>query len=69
MGFKFVVLWTDVALWVLFAAIAGYGIRVARPVKKGQSLCWDDVVMDTSTRAYALRKELEGGFVPGGGLG
>jgi predicted homoserine dehydrogenase-like protein len=46
-----------------------HGIRVARPVKKGQSLCWDDVVMDTTTRAYALRKELEGGFVPGGGLG
>jgi predicted homoserine dehydrogenase-like protein len=46
-----------------------HGIRVARPVKKGQSLCWDDVVMDTTTRAYALRKELEAGFVPGGGLG
>jgi predicted homoserine dehydrogenase-like protein len=46
-----------------------HGIRVARPVKKGQSLSWDDVVMDTTTRAYALRKELEGGFVPGGGLG
>ena len=30
MGFKFVVLWTDVALWALFAAIAGYGVRVAR---------------------------------------
>ena len=30
MGFKFVVLWTDVALWALFAAIAAYGIRVAR---------------------------------------
>ncbi|MES2717377.1 MAG: ABC transporter permease [Pseudomonadota bacterium] len=30
MGFKFVVLWTDVALWALFAAIAGYGLRVAR---------------------------------------
>jgi predicted homoserine dehydrogenase-like protein len=46
-----------------------HGIRVARPVKKGQSLCWDDVVMETTTRAYALRKELEAGFVPGGGLG
>ena len=30
MGFKFVVLWTDVALWVLFATLIGYGIRVAR---------------------------------------
>jgi predicted homoserine dehydrogenase-like protein len=46
-----------------------HGIRVARPVKKGQSLCWDDVVMETTTRAYALRKELEAGFVPGCGLG
>ena len=45
-----------------------HGIRVARPEKKGQSLSWDDVVMDTTTRAYALRKELEDGFVPGGGL-
>jgi predicted homoserine dehydrogenase-like protein len=46
-----------------------HGPTVVRPVKKGQSLCWDDVVMDTTTRAYALRKELEAGFVPGGGLG
>lgn len=28
--FKFVVLWTDVALWALFASILGYGIRVVR---------------------------------------
>ena len=30
MGFKFVILWTDVALWALFAAILGYGLRVSR---------------------------------------
>ena len=30
MGFKFVILWTDVALWALFAAIAGYAWRVSR---------------------------------------
>ena len=30
MGFKFVVLWTDVALWVLFAALLGYVWRVSR---------------------------------------
>jgi peptide/nickel transport system permease protein len=30
MGFKFVFLWTDVALWVLFATLIGYGFRVAR---------------------------------------
>ncbi len=29
MGFKFVILWTDVALWALFAAIVGYGWRAA----------------------------------------
>jgi len=44
-----------------------HGIRVARPVGKGQSLCWDDVVMDTTTRAYALRRELEAAFAPGAG--
>ncbi len=30
MGFKFVILWTDVALWALFAAILGYSFRVSR---------------------------------------
>ncbi len=30
MGFKFVILWTDVALWVLFATLIGYGLRVVR---------------------------------------
>jgi peptide/nickel transport system permease protein len=30
MGFKFVFLWTDLALWVLFAALAGYGWSVSR---------------------------------------
>jgi predicted homoserine dehydrogenase-like protein len=28
-------------------------------VRKGQSLTWDDVKMDTGTRAYAIRRELE----------
>ena len=27
MGFKFVLLWTDVALWALFAAVAAYGVH------------------------------------------
>jgi predicted homoserine dehydrogenase-like protein len=31
-------------------------------VKQGQSLCWDDVAMDTGTRAYQLRREMEGLF-------
>src|SRR5262245_12718346 len=30
MGFKLVFLWTDLALWVLFAALAGYGWNVSR---------------------------------------
>ena len=30
MGFQFVVLWTDVALWALFASISAYAIRVRR---------------------------------------
>ena len=30
MGFQFVFLWTDLALWAMFAALAGYGLRVAR---------------------------------------
>jgi len=37
-------------------------IKVARPVRKGQSLCWDDVAMDTTTRAYAIRREMEAMF-------
>jgi len=41
-----------------------HGIRVVRPVARGQSLCWDDVAVDTGTRAYALRRELEAAFAP-----
>jgi predicted homoserine dehydrogenase-like protein len=41
-----------------------HGPRVVRPVKKGQSLSWDDVSLDTSTRAYQLRRQMEGQFVP-----
>jgi predicted homoserine dehydrogenase-like protein len=37
-------------------------VKVVRPVKQGQSLCWDDVAMDTSTRAYAVRREMEAMF-------
>jgi predicted homoserine dehydrogenase-like protein len=36
-----------------------HGIRLVRPVRKGQSLSWADVAMDNSTRAYALRREME----------
>lgn len=36
-----------------------HDIKVIRPVQKGQSLCWDDVAVDTSTHAYKIRQELE----------
>ncbi len=39
-----------------------HDIKVIRPVKKGQSLCWDDVAVDTSTHAYKIRQELEQSF-------
>ncbi len=34
-------------------------VKLLRPVKKGQSLTWADVAMDTGTRAYAVRREME----------
>jgi predicted homoserine dehydrogenase-like protein len=39
-----------------------HGPRLARPVKKGQSLTWADVVIDTTTPAYLLRREMETAF-------
>jgi predicted homoserine dehydrogenase-like protein len=47
------------------AAIGGlplglaHDVKLVRPVKQGQCLTWDDVAMDTTTRAYALRREME----------
>ncbi|MDQ0590309.1 NAD(P)H-dependent oxidoreductase [Variovorax paradoxus] len=41
-----------------------HNVRLVRPVKKGQSLCWADVAMDTSTPAYRLRSEMEAMFAP-----
>jgi predicted homoserine dehydrogenase-like protein len=43
-----------------------HGIKLVRPVKKGQSLCWADVAMDTSTDAWRLRQELEALVAPAG---
>jgi predicted homoserine dehydrogenase-like protein len=37
-------------------------VKVVRPVAKGQSLSWADVAMDTGTRAYTLRREMEAAF-------
>ena len=36
-----------------------HDVKVLRPVAKGQSLSWSDVAVDTGTRAYALRKQME----------
>ena len=37
-------------------------VKLLRPVVQGQSLCWDDVAIDTTTRAYVLRREMESAF-------
>ena len=36
-----------------------HSVKLKRPVKKGQSICWDDVAMDTNTHAYKIRREME----------
>ncbi len=41
-----------------------HGVKLIRPVAKGQSLCWDDVAMDTGTPAYRIRREMEAQFPP-----
>ncbi|MCY7314703.1 MAG: SAF domain-containing protein [Rubrivivax sp.] len=41
-----------------------HGPTLRRPVKNGQCLSWDDVRIDTTTRAYTLRREMEQRFVP-----
>jgi predicted homoserine dehydrogenase-like protein len=42
-----------------------HGVKVLRPVAKGQSLTWDDVAMDTHTHAYKIRREMEATSVLG----
>jgi len=39
-----------------------HNIKLLRPVRQGQSLCWNDVAIDTTTRAYQLRREMENHF-------
>jgi predicted homoserine dehydrogenase-like protein len=41
-----------------------HNVKLVRPVKKGQSLCWADVAMDSTTHAYKLRREMEAMFAP-----
>jgi predicted homoserine dehydrogenase-like protein len=36
-----------------------HNVKVVRPVRKGQSLSWADVAMDTTTHAWRVRKEME----------
>ena len=39
-----------------------HNVKVLRAVKKGNSLCWSDVAIDTSTHAYRIRREMEAMF-------
>lgn len=41
-----------------------HDIKVVRPVPAGQSLTWNDVAMDTTTRAWAIRQEMQESFQP-----
>lgn len=36
-----------------------HGVKMIRPVAKGQCVTWADVAMDTTTPAYRIRRELE----------
>jgi predicted homoserine dehydrogenase-like protein len=39
-----------------------HGIKLVRAVRQGQSLTWADVAIDTTTKAYQLRREMEAMF-------
>lgn len=39
-----------------------HNVKLLRSVAQGQSLCWDDVAIDPTTRAYRLRREMEAAF-------
>ena len=39
-------------------------VKLSRAVRKGQSLTWDDVAIDTGTHAYRVRKQMEELFAP-----
>ncbi|MGE4242974.1 NAD(P)H-dependent oxidoreductase [Ramlibacter sp.] len=41
-----------------------HDVKVVRPVRKGQSLTWADVAMDTGTHAYRVRRQMEDAFGP-----
>lgn len=52
MGFKFVLLWTDVALWLLFATLAGYAWRVSR--HEHLRATWEKVLRDPAALCSAV---------------
>ena len=39
-----------------------HNVKLIRSVKKGRSLSWADVAMDTSTSAYKIRRDMESMF-------
>ncbi len=39
-----------------------HNVKRVRPVAQSQSLSWDDVAIDTTTRASALRREMQTSF-------
>jgi predicted homoserine dehydrogenase-like protein len=41
-----------------------HGVKLLRPVRKGETLSWDDVAMDRTSNAYKVRAEMEAGFGP-----
>ncbi|HSW22333.1 MAG TPA: SAF domain-containing protein, partial [Burkholderiaceae bacterium] len=43
-----------------------YGVTLKRAIAKGQSLTFDDVSIDTTTRAYTVRSEMERQFAAPG---
>ncbi|HSW03017.1 NAD(P)H-dependent oxidoreductase [Aquabacterium sp.] len=54
---------TSVAIGGLPLGLA-HGVKLLRPVKKGQSLSWADVAMDTGTLAWRCRQEMVQRFAP-----
>lgn len=52
MSFKFVLLWTDVALWALFAALALYTVRVLRSPQLAAT--WHKVLRDPAALCSAF---------------
>ena len=41
-----------------------HGVKMLRPVAKGQCLTWADVAMDTGTRAWQIRRQMEQALKP-----